>query len=118
MHNLGLAGMMRRIANPLQYEFLAPHQWLNVLITYGAFFLLAAQIPLVVNVVRSLAAGPVAPENPWQANTLEWAAPSPPPHLNWGEMLPVVHRGPYEYSPPGVAEDWLSQDRELVPRPG
>ena len=34
------------------------------------------------------------------ANTLEWLAPSPPPHGNFAEM-PVVYRGPYEYSVPG-----------------
>jgi cytochrome c oxidase subunit 1 len=109
MHNIGLAGMMRRIANPMQYEFLAPHQWLNVLISMGAFLLLAAQIPFVVNVARSLVAGKRATENPWEANTLEWVASSPPPHLNWGGSLPVVHRGPYEYSAPGIREDWLPQ---------
>jgi cytochrome c oxidase subunit 1 len=114
MHNIGLAGMMRRIANPLQYEFLVPHQWVNVVVTVGAILLLAAQIPLVVNVVWSLVAGRPAPNNPWQAATLEWTAPSPPPHLNWGERLPVVHRGPYEYSVPEISEDWLPQDRALV----
>ncbi|MEK7880185.1 MAG: cbb3-type cytochrome c oxidase subunit I, partial [candidate division NC10 bacterium] len=117
MHNIGLAGMMRRIADPLQYEFLVPHQWINVVATVGAMLLLAAQLPFAVNVVWSLLAGKVAPRNPWEANTLEWTAPSPPPHGNWGETLPVVYRGPYEYSPPEVREDWLPQDRVLAARP-
>jgi len=114
LHNIGLAGMMRRIANPLEYEFLVPHQWINVVATVGAMLLLAAQIPFVVNVVWSLLAGKAAPKNPWEANTLEWTAPSPPPHLNWGETLPVVYRGPYEYSVPEASEDWLPQDQVLV----
>ena len=109
MHHLGLAGMVRRIADPLQYEYLVPHQWLNVVATVGALGLLASQLVLVANVARSLLAGRRAPANPWQANTLEWLAASPPPHLNWGPSLPVVHRGPYEYSVPGLAEDWLPQ---------
>ncbi len=117
MHNLGLAGMMRRIADPLQYEFLVPHQWINVVATVGAMLLLAAQLPFAVNVVWSLLKGKAAPRNPWEANTLEWTAPSPPPHGNWGEPLPVVYRGPYEYSPPEVREDWLPQDRVLAARP-
>jgi len=116
MHNIGLAGMTRRIADPLQYEFLQPHQWINVLATYGTFLLLAAQLPLVVNVVWSLLAGRPAPTNPWEANTLDWTAPSPPPHLNWGATLPVVYRGPYEYSPPDAREDWLAQDQALAAR--
>ncbi len=109
LHNIGLAGMMRRIANPLQYDFLAPHQWLNELATVGAMILLGGQALFVLNVVRSLRAGPRAPANPWQAATLEWAAPSPPPHLNWGAAVPVVSAGPYEYSRPDAVEDWVPQ---------
>jgi cytochrome c oxidase subunit 1 len=116
LHHIGLAGMVRRVANPLQYEALVPHQWLNVVSTWGALGLLAAQLPLVWNVARSLAAGARAPDNPWEANTLEWTAPSPPPHLNWGPRVPVVYRGPYEYSAPGARADWLAQS--LAPVPG
>ena len=47
-------------------------------------------------------------ENPWQATTLEWAAPSPPPHGNFLE-LPQAYRGPYEYSVPGAAKDFSPQ---------
>jgi cytochrome c oxidase subunit 1 len=109
MHNLGLAGMVRRVANPLQYEALVPHQWINVLTTLGAFGLLASQLPLVANVLVTRLAGRPAPANPWEANTLEWTAESPPPHLNWRGPVPVVHRGAYEYSVPDVREDWLPQ---------
>ena len=109
-HHLGLAGMVRRVANPLQYDALVPLQWLNVLSTWGAFGILAAQAFLVANVAWSLRAGARAPSNPWEAATLEWSAPSPPPHLNWGPAGPLVHRGPYEYSVPGAAADWLAQD--------
>jgi cytochrome c oxidase subunit 1 len=116
-HHLGLAGMVRRVANPLQYDALVPHQWLNVLSTWGALGLLVAQIPFVANVVWSLIAGVRAPRNPWNANTLEWSAPSPPPHLNWGPTVPAVHRGPYEYSVPGEHEDWLPQDAAATARP-
>jgi cytochrome c oxidase subunit 1 len=116
-HHLGLAGMVRRIANPLQYDALVPHQWLNVLSTWGALGLLVAQIPFVANVVWSLITGVRAPRNPWDANTLEWTAPSPPPHLNWGPTVPAVHRGPYEYSVPGEREDWLPQDAAATARP-
>jgi cytochrome c oxidase subunit 1 len=117
MHHLGLAGMVRRIANPLQYDALVPHQWINVLVTYGTLCLLAAQIPFVINILWSWLAGTPAPKNPWNAATLEWAAPSPPPHLNWGASVPTVHRGAYEYSVPGEPEDWLSQDSAPLARP-
>ncbi|MFQ5839381.1 MAG: cbb3-type cytochrome c oxidase subunit I [Candidatus Methylomirabilales bacterium] len=115
MHILGVGGMMRRIYNPQQYEFLEPLQAINVLITVSAICLGLAQIPFVINFFWSLFAGKQAERNPWQANTLEWAAPSPPPHGNWGDTIPVVYRGPYEYSSPEVSEDYLPQDRPLVP---
>ena len=118
MHILGVGGMMRRIYNPMQYEFLQPLQPINVFITISAIFLGLAQIPFVINFFWSLFAGKQAALNPWQANTLEWSAPSPPPHGNWGEHLPTVYHGPYEYSVPDVAEDYAPQDRPLaVPVP-
>jgi cytochrome c oxidase subunit 1 len=109
MHILGVAGHMRRIYNPTQYEFLEPLQWWNVLITVSALGLGLSQIPFVINFFWSLFAGQKASLNPWSANTLEWTAPSPPPHLNWGATVPTVYRGPYEYSSPESTEDWLPQ---------
>jgi len=52
--------------------------------------------------------------NPWHANSLEWATTSPPPHLNFDD-IPVVHRGPYEYSSPVADEDYLEQTHQLPP---
>ncbi|MFZ1058671.1 MAG: cbb3-type cytochrome c oxidase subunit I, partial [Candidatus Rokuibacteriota bacterium] len=72
MHILGVGGMMRRIYNPTQYEFLQNLQWWNVVITYGAFALGLAQIFFVINFFWSLFAGRRAPANPWNATTLEW----------------------------------------------
>jgi cytochrome c oxidase subunit 1 len=112
MHFLGVAGHMRRIYNPTQYEFLLPMQHWNVFITVSAFLLGASQFIFLYNFIVSLFAGKKAERNPWQANTLEWSAPTPPPHGNF-EVQPVVYRGPYEYSSPEVEEDWLPQDRNL-----
>ena len=112
MHFLGVGGHMRRIYNPLQYEYLEQFGDMNVFITISAFCLGLSQIPFVVNFLWSLFAGEKAPENPWEANTLEWSAPSPPPHGNFATQ-PQVYRGPYEYSVPGVEQDWLPQDRPL-----
>jgi cytochrome c oxidase subunit 1 len=112
MHILGVGGHMRRIYNPLQYDFLQPLQPINVLMTVSAFLLALSQIPFVANFFWSLFAGKKAEENPWRANTLEWGTPSPPPHGNFGAQ-PIVYRAPYEYSSPEVKEDWLPQTRRL-----
>jgi len=114
MHILGIGGHMRRIENPNVYPFLEPlHHW-NVLITFGALVLGFAQLLFLANFVYSLFAGPKAAQNPWEANTLEWSAPTPPPHGNF-PVQPTVYRGPYEYSSPEVKEDFLPQDRKLGP---
>jgi cytochrome c oxidase subunit 1 len=106
--------MMRRIYNPLQYEFIQGLQGINVMMSVSALILGASQVLFIWNFVASLLAGPRAERNPWLANTLEWAAASPPPHGNWGPSVPVVYRGAYEYSSPEVPEDYLPQDRRLA----
>jgi len=114
MHFLGVGGMMRRIYNPTQYEFLQPLQDINVFMSWSAFLLGASQILFIWNFVASLVAGRKAAVNPWEANTLEWTAPSPPPHGNWGRTIPTVYRGPYEYSVPGMSEDYLPQNQVVT----
>jgi cytochrome c oxidase subunit 1 len=71
-----------------------------------------AQIILFLNFVISSFAGRKAGRNPWNANGLEWIAPSPPPHGNF-DVTPVVYRGPYEYSAPDAPDGqdyWLQSD--------
>ncbi|MGH7895858.1 MAG: cytochrome c oxidase subunit I, partial [Candidatus Binatia bacterium] len=116
MHILGTGGHMRRIYNPMQYEFLKPMQHINVFITIGALCLGATQLIFVVNFFWSLIAGHRAERNPWKANTLEWEAPTPPPHGNFPGPLPTVYRGPYEYSSPLVEADYLPQAQRLDPQ--
>ncbi|MGH7780076.1 MAG: cytochrome c oxidase subunit I [Candidatus Binataceae bacterium] len=109
MHILGMAGHMRRIYNPQQYDFLKPIQPINTFISISAFVLGSAQFLFLANLIWSYFKGPKASENPWHANTLEWSAPSPPGHGNWPGSVPAVYRGPYEYSSPESEEDYLPQ---------
>ncbi len=111
MHEVGLGGMMRRLYDPTQYEFIAAMQETNVLITWGAFGLGLTGLIFMANFLWSLFRGADAPANPWGATTLEWQTPSPPKHGNW-EEIPVVYHGPYEYSHPDVDKDWLAQNEE------
>jgi len=111
---VGMGGHMRRIYDPLQYEFLRPMQPTHQFVTVAAIVLILGQIPLLVNVAWSLRRGRRATDNPWRANTLEWATTSPPPHGNF-PVPPVVHRDPYDYSRPGAREDHVPQ--HVVERP-
>jgi cytochrome c oxidase subunit 1 len=92
----------------LQFNFLQDLQSLNQFITVSAFCMGAAQLIFLVNFFYSLFFGPKADRNPWHANTLEWTAPSPPPHGNF-DIKPIVYRGPYEYASPESTEDYLPQ---------
>ena len=67
------------------------------------------QIIFAFNFLWSLRKGKVAGNNPWRSSTLLWTTPSPPPHGNFPEM-PIVYRGPYEYSHPDREEDFWPQD--------
>ena len=65
----------------------------------------------MVNFLCSLFCGKKAGRNPWHSNTLEWTAPSPPPHGNF-ETIPIVYRGPYEYVRDGRDGRPLAADPE------
>jgi cytochrome c oxidase subunit 1 len=83
---------------------------LNVFVTHAAFILLLAQIPFVINVFMSMFNGrKVESDNPWEATTLDWQTPTPPPHGNFTKEI-VVYRGPYEYSVPGHPTDFTPQN--------
>ena len=108
MFILGIGGMPRRIYDYTQYAHLVQTVGLNRMISVAAFCLGLAQLLFVVNFCWSLFRGKRAGENPWEANTLEWITPSPPPHGNFA-TTPTVYRGPYEYSVPGRSDDWFPQ---------
>ena len=83
---------------------------LNVFITHAALLLLIAQVPFIINVFMSMFNGKkVESDNPWQATTLDWQTPTPPPHGNFTQEI-VVYRGPYEYSVPGHPTDFSPQN--------
>ena len=109
MFIVGMAGVSRRLYDGgMTYSHGQDILWLNEVMSISAWGLGLAQIPFIVNFFLSLKTGEKVGENPWQATTLEWAAPSPPPHGNFA-TVPTVYRGPYEYSVPGTENDYLPQ---------
>ena len=106
----GLAGMSRRMYDGgMTYAHNEHVLILNKVMSHSAFALAVAQLPFIINLIWSLARGARVDANPWQATTLEWAAPSPP--VSHGNFVspPVVYRGPYEYNVPGDEEDFTPQ---------
>ncbi len=113
MHQLGLMGMPRRV-----YTYPADMGWstLNLVSSLGALLLVAGGVMLLYNVLHSLRAGKIAGDNPWNADSLEWATSSPPPVYNFLE-LPIVEgrHALWERSPaPPVVVGIRSDRREVL----
>jgi cytochrome c oxidase subunit 1 len=91
MHNLGLAGMPRRV-----YTYPAGLGWdlYNALASLGAAMIAASVLLFVVNMARSLRVGEPAGANPWGAPGVEWLTPSPPPAYNFARIPVVAAREP------------------------
>jgi cytochrome c oxidase subunit 1 len=105
---IGLAGVSRRLYDQTVYAHGDAVQGLTRMSSWGAWMLGLAQLPFIINFLVSWRVGKKATENPWEATTLEWAAPSPPPHGNFLSE-PVVYRPPYEYSVPKAKKDFIPQ---------
>jgi cytochrome c oxidase subunit 1 len=109
----GLAGVPRRMFDGgATYAHANDIFFLNRASTHSAFALGIAQIPFIVNILYSIFFGKKVDRNPWDATTLEWAAPSPPVGHGNFEELPAAHRGPYEYSVPESESDFTPQFEE------
>nr|MBA3556682.1 cbb3-type cytochrome c oxidase subunit I [Gemmatimonadales bacterium] len=93
MHQLGLSGMPRRIA-----DYPADAGWteLNIVASIGSVLIALATALFVWNVVQAvwLRRGAMAGPDPWEGNTLEWATSSPPPHHNFVAIPPIRSERP------------------------
>lgn len=90
MHISGLLGMPRRI-----YTYTEP-SWVlwNQLSTIGAAVMGIGFLFFFYNLIRSLRHGEPAGDDPWDAWTLEWTVPSPPPAYNFEKTPTVRSRRP------------------------
>jgi cytochrome c oxidase subunit 1 len=109
MHFLGLVGNPRRYPDFTNFQFLGQVIPVHQFITHAAYVTAAAQLIFLFNLFWSMKKGAPAPVNPWEATTLEWTVPSPPPFDNFGGQHVEVHRGAYEYGVPGAGRDFAMQ---------
>ena len=116
MHYLGFLGVPRRYFAMGTTDFIPDSaQTLNAQITIAALLVGLSQLIFLYNILWSLRYGEKSKKNPWGAASLEWQTPDQPPrHGNWGPELPEVHRWAYDYSVPGVKEDFIPQDHPVT----
>jgi cytochrome c oxidase subunit I len=86
MHIPGILGMPRRI-----YTYEPGRGWdvWNVIVTVGVLFQGLGVLVFVFNLLVAALRGKPAGSDPWDAWTLEWSTPSPPPEYNFA-VIPVV----------------------------
>jgi cytochrome c oxidase subunit I len=91
MHIAGLMGMPRRV-----YTYPDGMGWdtINLVITAGSYVLALGFFVFLANVAVSLRRGRPAGPNPWDAGTLEWTTPSPPPPYNFVVIPTLASRTP------------------------
>jgi heme/copper-type cytochrome/quinol oxidase subunit 1 len=90
-HFLGWLGMPRRVSSYHDYPY-----WhlLNFISSLGAAVLAVGSVLFLWNMIYSVRKGETAGDNPWNAWTLEWATPSPPPVPSFEQVPPVRSRRP------------------------
>jgi cytochrome c oxidase subunit 1 len=107
-HYLGMEGNIRRYSS-FPDDFLQPlipvHKW----ITVAALVTGAAQLIFLYNLIHSRFWGKPAPDNPWEATSLEWSTATPPPFDNFGGKHPVVYHDPYQYGVQSSVGDYVMQ---------
>jgi len=109
MHFIGVAGNPRRYADFKDFEFMKDLMPVHTFMTHAAIFTAVVQVLFFINIFWSMRKGRKATDNPWEATSLEWSVPSPPPFDNFGGKHPRVYHGPYEFAVPGKAKDYQMQ---------
>ena len=112
MHYLGFLGVPRRYFSVEGTSFIpASAHDLNIGITLAALFVGGFQLLFLYNLFWSYFKGKPSGPNPWNATTLEWqTSETPPIHGNFGDELPKVYRWAYDFSVPGVVNDFIPQN--------
>ena len=87
MFGLGYLGMPRRVSTYLASDGFTT---LNLISSIGSGVLAISMWLFVLNIIFSMRAKRPAPPDPWLGQTLEWAAPSPPPRENFTGPLPEI----------------------------
>jgi cytochrome c oxidase subunit I len=85
-----LVAMPRRVYTYTNHDWALP----NLLSSIGSVIIAGSVMIFLYNLWTSLRSGKLAGPNPWNAWTLEWLTPSPPPAYNFATIPTVRSRRP------------------------
>ncbi|QOR37844.1 cytochrome c oxidase subunit I [Billgrantia diversa] len=91
MHWTGLLGMRRRV---FTYDSAMGWDIYNLISSVGGFMMSAGVALLILDITLHFRFGRKAPQNPWNAGTLEWAMPKPPTPYNFVSLPRLETRHP------------------------
>lgn len=101
MHLTGLLGMPRRVYT---YEAGLGWDWLNLLSSVGSFIMAIGVAVIIIDIFLHFRFGKRAAQNPWGADTLEWAIPMPVNAYNFSSLPAVSSRHPLWRAPELIAK--------------
>jgi cytochrome c oxidase subunit 1 len=109
-HVLGLQGMPRRI-----YTYPADRGWdfWNLMSTIGSFVIALSIVVFLWNLVKTRRTTQDVGADPWDARTLEWTIPSPPPEYNFASVPVVAARDELWHRKYGEDEEGRPVPRDL-----
>src|SRR5690606_18154573 len=91
MHATGLMGMPRRVYT---YDSGLGWDWFNLISSVGGFILVIGFAVIILDVILHFRFGSKAPQNPWNADTLEWATATPPGAYTFISLPSIKTRHP------------------------
>ena len=107
-HILGVIGMPRRVHT---YPALPGFGSLNLISTLGALLMGVSMLLFMYLLYKTLKRGEHAPDNPWDAYTLEWLTTSPPALKNFTTLPPVLSFRPlHDLNHPEIGDQKKSED--------
>jgi len=109
-HILGLQGMPRRVYT--YPEDMGWDMW-NMVSTIGSFIIALSILTFIINIIKNRKPQEVG-DDPWDARTLEWSIPSPPPEYNFKEVPLVTSRDELWHRKYTEDEDGRSVRREVT----
>jgi cytochrome c oxidase subunit I+III len=112
MHLTGLRGMPRRV-----FEYPPESGWetLNFVSSAGSFVMTMGFALVALDFILIFRFGRLFNRNPWNAGTLEWAMPTPPPSYNFASLPTVDRRA--DMLDPAIVGPYLAAGKGLLAIP-